>query len=86
MARKKARKVQSGGYSYSVSPNNPQVGCRRVAPRGSTNRHAHGLSPDTEEGKRRAGYRLEWIIFSVLLLILFYSVLTAGTSIVLAGQ
>lgn len=55
--------ANSGGYNYKMDGHHARVGVREVAPRGSVNPSRNALTPHPEAGKRRAGWRLEWILF-----------------------
>lgn len=70
-------KIQRDGYTYKVGRLGRRA-VREVAPRGSINFNNDGLSLHTESGKRRAGFRLEWIVLNgVLVLVLVIGVMLA---------
>lgn len=72
--------VRIEGYEYTLDGHHGRVATQEVSPGGYTNPDAY-VRPHTEEGKRRAGWRIEWLVLTLLPLLIVACCLAAGLAL-----
>lgn len=71
-------RVKIEGFEYQVDErHNLAVGSREVEPGGYVNPDAVLVAPHTETGKRRLGWRIEWLLLILVVLTCNVAVLAA---------